>query len=56
AGVAPKVIYDSVAKETALKRIPTSGEIAESVVFFASDMSKVITGQSLDVNAGHWFW
>lgn len=56
AGVDPKVIYDSVARETALKHIPTSEEIAESVVFFASDMSKVITGQSLDVNAGHWFW
>lgn len=56
AGVPPKVIYDAVAKETALKHIPTSEEIAESVVFFASDMSKVITGQSLDVNAGHWFW
>ena len=56
AGVTPKVIYDSVAGETALKHIPTSEEIAESIVFFASDMSKVITGQSLDVNAGHWFW
>lgn len=56
AGVSPKVVYDSVAKETALKKIPTSEEIAESVVFFASDMSKVITGASLDVNAGHWFW
>jgi NAD(P)-dependent dehydrogenase (short-subunit alcohol dehydrogenase family) len=56
AGVPPKAIYDSVAAETALKTIPTSEEIAESVVFFASDMSKVITGQSLDVNAGHWFW
>lgn len=56
AGVDPKVIYDSVASQTALKHIPTSEEIAESVVFFASDMSKVITGQSLDVNAGHWFW
>ncbi len=56
AGVPPKAIYDSVAAQTALKTIPTSEEIAESVVFFASDMSRVITGQSLDVNAGHWFW
>jgi len=56
AGVDPQVIYDSIASQTALKTIPTSEEIAESVVFFASDMSKVITGQSLDVNAGHWFW
>ncbi|MFP6626134.1 MAG: SDR family oxidoreductase [Deltaproteobacteria bacterium] len=35
--------------------MPTSEEIAESVVFFASDRSKVITGQSLDVNGGHFF-
>lgn len=56
AGVEPTVIYDAVAKETALKKIPTSEEIAESAVFFASDMSKAITGASLDVNAGHWFW
>jgi NAD(P)-dependent dehydrogenase (short-subunit alcohol dehydrogenase family) len=56
AGVTPKVIYDAVAGQTALKHIPTSEEIAESVVFFASDMSRAITGQSLDVNAGHWFW
>lgn len=56
AGTTPKAIYDAVAGQTALKTIPTSEEIAESVVFFASDMSRVITGQSLDVNAGHWFW
>ncbi|HXC49822.1 MAG TPA: SDR family oxidoreductase [Candidatus Limnocylindrales bacterium] len=56
AGTTPKVIYDAVASETALKAIPTSEQIAESVVFFASDMSTMITGQSLDVNAGHWFW
>jgi len=24
------------------------------VVFFASDLSKPVTGQSLDVNCGHW--
>lgn len=54
-GVTPKEVYDSVAAQTALKTIPTSAEIAESVVFFASDMSATITGQSLDVNAGHWF-
>ncbi|HYC01277.1 MAG TPA: SDR family oxidoreductase [Candidatus Limnocylindrales bacterium] len=54
-GITPQQMYDSVAAETALKHIPTSEEIAEAVVFFASDMSSVITGQSLDVNAGHWF-
>jgi len=28
--------------------------IAGSVLFFASDLSKPVTGQSLDVNCGHW--
>lgn len=48
-------IYDEVAAETCLRHLPTSAEIAEVVVFFASDMSSVVTGQALDVNAGHWF-
>jgi NAD(P)-dependent dehydrogenase (short-subunit alcohol dehydrogenase family) len=54
-GIDPQQMYDSISSQTALKTIPTSEEIAESVVFFASAMSSVITGQALDVNAGHWF-
>jgi NAD(P)-dependent dehydrogenase (short-subunit alcohol dehydrogenase family) len=52
-GVDAKVIYDGVAKNIALGHIPTSEEIAGAIVFFASDLSSVITGQSLDVNGGH---
>jgi NAD(P)-dependent dehydrogenase (short-subunit alcohol dehydrogenase family) len=48
-------IYGEVAAETALGKLPTSEEIADAVVFFASDMARAITGQSLDVNAGHHF-
>jgi NAD(P)-dependent dehydrogenase (short-subunit alcohol dehydrogenase family) len=48
-------IYDEVAAETALGTLPTPEEIADTVVFFASDMARVVTGQSLDVNAGHHF-
>ncbi len=51
----PEKIYDSIASRTALHHIPTSAEIAEAVIFFASDMSRVITGQALDVNGGHFF-
>jgi NAD(P)-dependent dehydrogenase (short-subunit alcohol dehydrogenase family) len=51
----PEKIYDGVASRTALHHIPTSAEIAEAVLFFASDMSRVITGQALDVNGGHFF-
>ena len=53
-GVTPQEVYDSVANEAALRHIPTSAEVADAVVFFASDLSRVITGQSLDVNAGMW--
>ncbi len=41
--------------ETCLGYLPHSSEIAGSVVFFASDLSKPVTGQALGVNAGHWF-
>lgn len=52
-GVDPQQIYDETASHTALRRLPTPEEIADAVVFFASDLARVITGQSLDVNAGH---
>jgi NAD(P)-dependent dehydrogenase (short-subunit alcohol dehydrogenase family) len=54
-GIDAQVVYDEVAAQTALRHIPNSEEIADAVVFFASDLSRVITGQSLDVNGGHVF-
>jgi NAD(P)-dependent dehydrogenase (short-subunit alcohol dehydrogenase family) len=54
-GITPDEQYREVAGDTALGYLPHSSEIAESVVFFASDMSKPITGQALGVNAGQWF-
>jgi len=54
-GTTPEAVYADIAARTALNHIPTSEEIAEAVVFFASDLSRVITGQALDVNAGHYF-
>ena len=47
-------VYQELAAETALGYLPHSSEIAGSVLFFASDLSKPVTGQSLDVNCGHW--
>ncbi len=53
-GITPQDVYDEVASETCLKYLPHSSEIAGSVVFFASDLSKPVTGQALHVNAGHF--
>src|SRR5882724_5390339 len=49
-GITPKEVYDEIAARTALGHIPTSEEIAGTVVFFASDLSCAVTGQALDVN------
>ncbi len=53
-GVDPQQIYDEVAARIALGKVPDSEEISGAVVFFASDLSRVVTGQSLDVNGGHF--
>jgi len=50
--VDPRVVYDEVAAKIALGAIPTSEEIAGAVLFFASDLARAVTGQSLDVNGG----
>jgi NAD(P)-dependent dehydrogenase (short-subunit alcohol dehydrogenase family) len=54
-GTSPEAVYDEIASRTALHHIPHSEEIADAVVFFASDLSRVVTGQALDVNGGHFF-
>ncbi len=54
-GITPEQVYERVAADTALRHLPTSAEVADAVVFFASDLSRIVTGQSLDVNGGHWF-
>jgi NAD(P)-dependent dehydrogenase (short-subunit alcohol dehydrogenase family) len=48
--------YEEIAAErtahTALGHIPDSAEIADTVVFFASDLARVVTGQVLHVDGG----
>ena len=53
-GISGQDVYDELADETCLKYLPHSSEIAGTVLFFASDLSKPVTGQSLLVNCGHW--
>jgi NAD(P)-dependent dehydrogenase (short-subunit alcohol dehydrogenase family) len=54
-GTTPEAVKSEIAGRTALNHIPDSEEIADSVLFFASDLSRVVTGQALDVNGGHFF-
>ncbi len=48
--------YEEVEAErsahTALRHIPDSAEIADAVLFFASDLSRAVTGQVLHVDGG----
>jgi NAD(P)-dependent dehydrogenase (short-subunit alcohol dehydrogenase family) len=46
--------YAKVADQTCLGYIVPSSEIAGTVVFFASPLSRPVTGQSLSVNGGSW--
>jgi NAD(P)-dependent dehydrogenase (short-subunit alcohol dehydrogenase family) len=54
-GVPYDAVHEDVASRTALHHIPDSAEVADAVIFFASDLSRAVTGQSLDVNGGHYF-
>ncbi|WP_430335154.1 SDR family oxidoreductase [Rhodococcus sp. ACT016] len=52
-GVPFQQVYDEVAADTDLRRLPEPDDIANTVVFLASDFARAITGQCLDVNCGH---
>lgn len=53
-GVEFDVVKGEIEEQIALRHIPDSYEISGSVVFFASDLSSVVTGHTLDVNGGHY--
>jgi NAD(P)-dependent dehydrogenase (short-subunit alcohol dehydrogenase family) len=54
-GSTPEAVYAEIAARAALNHIPDSDEVAAAVVFFASDLSRAVSGQALDVNGGHFF-
>jgi NAD(P)-dependent dehydrogenase (short-subunit alcohol dehydrogenase family) len=53
-GVEPEVVRAEIEARIPLGLIPPQDDIANAVVFFASPWSRVITGQTLDVNGGEW--
>lgn len=54
-GVTAAAVYAETAERMALRRLPRPEDIANAVLFFASDLSGAVTGQSLDVNGGEYF-
>jgi len=53
-GVPAQQIYDEIAAGTDLRRLPEPDEVADAVLFLASDLARAITGQCLDVNCGEF--
>ena len=54
-GITRDEVIAEITREIPLGEIPPQEDIAESIVFFASDMARMITGQTLDVNGGEYF-
>ena len=54
-GVDLETVVAERTQEMALRRIVTEDEVANAVLFLASDLASGITGAVLDVNAGHLF-
>ncbi|TNC24098.1 SDR family oxidoreductase [Amycolatopsis alkalitolerans] len=53
-GVTAEEIYQETAGTVDLRKLPEPDEIADAVVFLASDLARAITGQCLDVNCGEY--
>jgi NAD(P)-dependent dehydrogenase (short-subunit alcohol dehydrogenase family) len=53
-GVPPEQIIAGITQNMPLGEIPTDGDVADAVVFFASDRARMITAQTLMVNAGEF--
>src|SRR4029079_18217771 len=54
-GISADDVVAESTDEIPLGEVPPQEDIAEAIVFFASGMSRVITGQTLDVNGGEFF-
>ena len=48
-------VKHEIAQGMALREMPTDADVAEAAVFLASERARMITGQSLLVNAGDFY-
>lgn len=54
-GISEDAVKAKITKNMPLGEIPEDGDVANSVIFFASDYARMLTGQTLFVNAGEYF-
>lgn len=54
-GITQDEVIAEITEAIPLGFIPPQEDVAEAILFFASGMSRVITGQTLDVNGGEYF-
>lgn len=53
-GVPARQIYDEVAADIDLRRLPEPDEVADAILFLISDLARAVTGACLDVNCGEF--
>jgi enoyl-[acyl-carrier-protein] reductase (NADH) len=53
-GVSEETIIKSITKNMPLGEIPKDDDVANACVFFCSDYSRMVTGETLLVNAGEF--
>ncbi|MEU1734791.1 SDR family oxidoreductase [Streptosporangium sp. NPDC020145] len=53
-GVPPTTVYDEMTSSIDRRRLQEPEEVADAVIFLASDMARAITGHCLDVNGGEY--
>jgi NAD(P)-dependent dehydrogenase (short-subunit alcohol dehydrogenase family) len=53
-GIPPEQVIAGITQNMPLGEIPSDGDVAEAVIFFASDRARMITAQTLMVNAGEF--
>ena len=54
-GVTAEEVKQEIAQQMALREMPTDSDVAEAAVFLASQRARMITGQTLVVNAGDFY-